>query len=170
MSEISRTGDLDIGQDLQFSRRAWTVQRMSWIVALLVLIAAGVGLFGHGPISQAQESSESGDLRVEYERFARHQGRTKLDIVIDPADKQAAEVRVWVSREYFDAAKTQTIIPEPDTFESASDRVTMVFRRMPGSGPMRVTVELEIEQMGPVNAEIGLVGGSQVSLSQFLYP
>lgn len=170
MSDSGRAGDLDIGQDLQFSKRLWTVQRTAWLVALLVLIAAAVGLFGHGPISNAEASSESGDLYVEYERFARHQGRTKLDILIDPADKQAQEVRVWVNREYFDAAKTQTIIPEPDVFEAASDRVTMVFRRAPNTGPIRVTVELEMEKMGPVTAQIGVAGGSDVSLWQFLYP
>ena len=170
MSSIQRVGDLDIAQDLRFSRRSWVVQRIAWVIGSLLLIGAAAGLFGRGPLSKAEAESDAGDLHVEYERFARHQGRTQLEITVDPADPQAAEVRVWISRAAFDAGKLQNIMPEPDFVEAASERLTLVFRREPDSGPFRISVESEVEEMGPQWTELGVVGGSQVGFRQFLYP
>ncbi len=48
MEQIPRVGDLDIEQDLDFERRQWHVQRVGWVVFLLILLAAFVGLLGTG--------------------------------------------------------------------------------------------------------------------------
>src|SRR5687767_5732095 len=42
-----RVGDLEIGQDLKYQKRQWTVQRAGWaIMCLLLLAAAGASAAG----------------------------------------------------------------------------------------------------------------------------
>lgn len=51
--EVHRVGDLEIEEDLDHQRRCWKLERASWAVMALVLLAAMAGLFGSGPLSWA---------------------------------------------------------------------------------------------------------------------
>ncbi len=51
MTKVQRVGDLEVAQDRTFQRRSWTIQRVGWVVMLLVAAAALAGLTGSGPLS-----------------------------------------------------------------------------------------------------------------------
>jgi hypothetical protein len=65
----SRSSQLQIDEDLAFQRREWKIQRVGWGAMALVIIAALLGVFGTGPLSNATLEREG--LRLEYERFCR---------------------------------------------------------------------------------------------------
>jgi hypothetical protein len=52
MSKMKRVGGLETSQDRDYQRRAWTRQWFGWLVIALILLAAIVGLFGSGLLSQ----------------------------------------------------------------------------------------------------------------------
>lgn len=55
-----RVGDLEVPQDLGFQRRACTFERIGWVAMTLVLLAAIVGVWGEGPLAQAEAVSRDG--------------------------------------------------------------------------------------------------------------
>jgi len=73
-----RVGSLEIVQDMTFQRRAWVVQRIAWVVMLLIVVAAVLGLFATGPLSGTTAKTDDGVLTIEYGRFARHDAQTDL--------------------------------------------------------------------------------------------
>ena len=59
-------GDLEVGQDLDFQRREWAVQRVGWGAMALVILAALLGLFGSsGPLSRAATNAADDLVRLE---------------------------------------------------------------------------------------------------------
>jgi len=91
-SILKRIGDLDINQDLAFQRRSWSLQRIGWGLIALVLIAALLGLFGHGPLSEATTDDPSLPIRLAYERFGRFGSPLVLRIRVEPAAAIARQV------------------------------------------------------------------------------
>src|SRR5919106_6001727 len=70
---------LQIDQDLAYQQREWLVERVGWIVMLLLIVAAAAGIFGNGVLSRASVS-DGKQLRIEYERFAHYLTPTSLKV------------------------------------------------------------------------------------------
>ena len=62
MSDSHRVGDLEISPDLNFQRRSWAMQRFAWVVLALFILAALLGLFGPGPLSQTRAEQQDSPL------------------------------------------------------------------------------------------------------------
>src|SRR5437763_389442 len=100
MGEIPRVGDLEVGQDLDFLRRAWVLQRVGWGVLALLVLAAVLGLVGPGPLCRAVEADSAGLLRLEYERFEHLETNATLRLHLAPGVAQEGKVRLALSQDY----------------------------------------------------------------------
>ena len=60
MAQLHRLGELDVSEDLAFTRREWLLRRVVWALVLVTLLAALCGLLGIGPLSQV--SAADGQL------------------------------------------------------------------------------------------------------------
>lgn len=89
-----RVGDLSIDDDPGFQQHEWRVQRLGWIAALVVLLAAALGLFGGDILSQA--TAGEGGLVVEYDRFIRFGAPTTLLLRLSPEAVADGAVGVWL--------------------------------------------------------------------------
>jgi hypothetical protein len=156
---------LQIEQDLNFQAREWRVQRYAWIGIAIVLIAAGLGLFGNGLLSGA--SVENDGLKLEYDRFGRFQQTTSLRFTISHDSPGAA--RLFISREYLDGFKIEDVKPPPEKVESNSQGIIYSFSREEGDN-IGVTFHLHPEQIGLVSGRIGRANDQPLSFRQFIYP
>ncbi len=52
LQQVDDSDALEIYDDPESHRRGWMAQRVAWSAALLVLLAAGLGLFGGGVLSR----------------------------------------------------------------------------------------------------------------------
>jgi hypothetical protein len=170
MDDIQRVGDLDIVQDLEFQRRGWRVQRLSWMGMGLIVLGALAGLFGSGPLSQGKVSSPNDSLQLEYDRFGRFQAPAKLKIILGAGTEQDGQVKVWLSRSYLETAEVQQVTPQPESVEASPDRLTYVFRTTALDRPTAVTFHLEPEQIGFQTGQIGVFSGQTLKFNQLIYP
>ena len=170
MGNIPRIGDLQVGQDLEFQRREWVVERIGWGLMALLVIAALFGLLGGGPLSQATAGGEGGPFQVQYGRFVRHRAPTDMEITLQPGAVQEDKARVWVDREWLDTIDLQSVLPEPDSMQAGGDRLIYVFELDEPGAPASIKFDYMPVKYGARIVSVGLDGGESVSFNQVVYP
>ena len=168
MSDPKRIGSIEVDQDLDHARRLWRVQRVGWVVMLLIVLAATLGVFGHGPLAGAQAHTSS--LTVDYDRFARHGAMTSLEAEVAPTALRGDTAKLWLSREYLEGVALESVIPEPDRVDTRGDVVLFTFMTTDRSRPVRITFNVRPDAYGSEPARAGIDGGDSVSFRQFIYP
>jgi hypothetical protein len=161
--------DTDIEQDEPFERRSYAVQRVGWIVMTLIVAAAAAGPLGSGPIGKTTAAAP-GAFTVEYERLTRYQAKQTLQIHLQPGATARREARVWINRQFLDSSKIETVIPSPVRIEGSADRLYYVFHMAKPGDPLLVAFNIQAEQIGLLDARIGVDDGGEVAFRQFVYP
>jgi hypothetical protein len=166
-----RPRSLNVEQDLRFERREWAVQRSGWTVLLLILVAALLGLCGSsGRFGAASAGDEAGLLQVSYARFPRHAAPTTLEIRLGPDATQGERVGVWVDRAFLDRFELEAVVPEPESVELGSDRLTYVFPIAEPGLPVAIVFNLRADDYGRQIGRLGLPDGSSLRFRQFVLP
>src|SRR5688572_32122600 len=125
--KLTRVGTFELGQDLPFERRTWTVQRIGWMAMALVVAAALAGVFGNGLLSHAMLTSPEQLFKLEYERFLRFQARAELRLAIAQPAIDQGQARILISQEYLRNMRLQTIVPQPTRIETTDAGVVYSF-------------------------------------------
>ena len=162
MSAVSKKRTLEIEEDLTFQKKEWLFQRIGVTILLLFVGAALLGLTGMGgPMSHGEAGERGGPLHVEYERFVRRNAQATIKVRMHGAP---GDVRFWVSSEYFEHVRVDSIVPAPQLVSVEEGR--HVYEIRASSPDVTVTLELEHLTSGTRTAEIGLAGGPSVRFSQ----
>lgn len=170
MSEPHRVGDLDIAEDPGFQRKEWTIQRVGWVVMLLIVVLALLGLFGTGPLSSASEEADGGALAVEYQRFVRHDGRSTLSFEVDGSLATDNQIELWIAQDYLAEVEVQSVSPEPAETRGAGNRTIFVFTIDDPGAPLEVSFSLKPQEMGRYPGKAGVTDGPTVTFDQISYP
>jgi hypothetical protein len=170
MPAIIRVGDLEVDQDLEFQQRSWTVQRIGWIVMPLIVLAALLGLLGPGPLSSAAAGSEAGPLWLEYERLGHWERPTTLQVHLGANVAAQGLIRIWLDSAYVEKMQIEQVTPQPESVALAANRLIYTFQIVEPGQPTSITFHLKPEKFGLSSGEVGLVEGSSLQFSQFIYP
>ncbi|MGH9943441.1 MAG: hypothetical protein ACRD9R_13925 [Pyrinomonadaceae bacterium] len=170
MSDIKRVGDIEIGEDMRTQRRQWAIERIGWVLMLLVALAALAGLLGPGPLSGTSAATPDSLLQVEYNRFERRQSPVMLRVRLGPGAARGGQLRLSLNRDYVEGIQIERIEPEPDTVEAHADRYVYVFNAPDISGATSVTFRFEPNRYGRAPVRLWIEGGPQLSFRQFFYP
>jgi hypothetical protein len=170
MSGLRRIGDLEIEEDIGFQRRDWAVRHIAWAILALIILAALLGLFSNGILSQATLGGDEAALQLEYERFGRHKAPMTLKVRLGPKAIQEGRARLWLERNYLNTIKVETITPQPDSVESSANRLIYVFSAPGSNYSVEVTFVVQSEKVGRQAGQVGLAGGPALSFRQFIYP
>lgn len=136
----------------------------------LTTLAALLGLLGRGPLSRTTVGAESEPLSVEYNRFGRFQSPTTLRLNLGSDAARKGLVRVWLDRDYLENVQIQQITPEPQRVEAGSERLIYVFQLSELNQRTAVTFYLQLEHIGFLPGQVGLVEGQTLNFNQFIYP
>ena len=169
-SQLSRVGTLDINQDLDFQRRSWTAQRVSWGVMGLILIAAILGVFGSGPLSHTSVRAPQAPISLNYARFTRYLRPTTIAVHIDAEGVQSEHVRIWFTPTYVQRMTLQGITPPAEWVEVGTEQMTFVFRAAQPGQALVVSFHFQSQELGSVTGQVGVEQHPPLSLSQFVYP
>ena len=171
MAKPKQSDSLEIAEDMDFQRASWRVQRVGWVVMILLAFAALAGLFGGGPLSNRVAGELSSGVAIEYERFIRLDAPQAIVFEIAPTGMESDSVaRVWLDRAWIDSNQINEISPQPVSSELYADRIVYAFKVSRSPVPLRVRFNLENRAMGRVRGRAGLVNGAPLSFEQFAYP
>lgn len=166
----NRVGDLELDQDLTYQQREWRIERISWIVWALLVLAALLGILGPGPLSKATAGNAGDPIWVEYQRFVRHRSPTELIVYVAPDGSEEGALSLQIDQELTEKAQIERIDPEPAKEQAGMGRITYTFPIDEGDAVLHVIYHLELESFGPSTIRVGLEGGPEVSINQFVYP
>lgn len=161
--------DLQVDEDLTFQERAWRVERTGWVAAGVVILLAFFGLFGDGPLSNRVLRTPDGRLTVSVHRFERHRSPSAIVVRVQPRQGEEA-VQVWVSRDFAEDQRFETVHPEPDSVTVGEDRLVYEFRVGENERVVEISFDVQPDGIGPAKGRIGLQNGESVSFSQFVFP
>jgi hypothetical protein len=166
MPDIPRVGDLQVHQDLRHSAREFIVERVGWCAFGLILVAALLGLLGPGLLSRA--IAEQGELRVEYDRFIRHQAPTEIRVHARPQDD--GKIHLRINREYLERMDLTSVQPPPASVQGGPSEHTFIVDWPDRSRPATLTLRVEARAYGLVPIQIGAAEGRPVRGWQIVYP
>jgi hypothetical protein len=168
MTATGQVGDLEQERDLRFQGRAWVIQRGGWLVMLLIIVAALLGLLGAGPLSSA--TAETGPLQLQYSRFERRHAPAALEVRVENRAFHQGQVELWLASDYLEHIEITSIIPEPEGVIEAGDRAVYRFKVDEEAEAAMIRFALEPDDSGPSTGRIGVVGGPELAFWQFVYP
>lgn len=170
MQTVSRTDDIEAGCDPEFESRWWRVQRIVWVILVLILLAGVAGLFGHGPLSEATAHPPRSQLRVRYDRLARRETPSSLKLRLEKAALASGLVRIRLNRALLDHMQLKQIVPTPLESEPLADGARFVFRTDPSRESAVIIFIENPATPGFVEAEVCVEGAEPVRFRQFVFP
>ena len=161
---------------LEFQRNNWRAERVGWAALAAVVLAALLGLFGDGVLSNDEAASADGMLTVAYRRFLRAESPAKLEVTAAQALADGGRLAIRLDAAWLARFEIVAIEPEPESTTLAPDRTTFLFATTAASAtaatasePVTVRFRLEAEKAGVAAGAVG-VGTAQIELRQFVYP
>src|SRR5690606_24516949 len=112
---------------LRFQNNNWIAERVGWVFLAGVVLAAILGLFGHGAFSNAGAATADGALTAAYPRFLRAESPVQLDVTAAPALAADGRLSIWLDAAYLARFEVVGIEPEPESTELGSERRTFHF-------------------------------------------
>jgi hypothetical protein len=151
---------LPIEDDISLHKAGWIIQRIGWALMFAFLIAAVLGLFGEGPLSERK--IHSGNIEVEYDRF----GRYEHGMLVRIESQNETISSISISEEYMEAFRINTIVPTPLKEVAANGTVEFLFE-----GPTNTVVTFYAMpvQRKTVNGSFR-VNNDSFSIKQTIYP
>lgn len=168
MATVQRVGDLEISEDKQFQQREWKMERIGWVLMMLLVIAGLLGLLG-GPGLFSDATVAAPNLQVNYSRFVHLLEDTSLRLSASPVEGEDT-IRISISNTLLEDMRIEGIVPEPESVEAASDHLTFSFQLQAPNEEAVVTFYLNPTQPGTKQGWLGIDGGRSVELSLFVYP
>lgn len=169
MSGLKQVGTLQIDQDLPYQQKFWVIQLAGWIVFLMLLLAAALGLAGGaGPLNQS--SVDNGQIEVKYQPFARRVAPTDIDVTLKSLAGSTAQL--MVQRDFLNEYQIQKITPEPSSVKAGDDMLIYEFSVPEGATSLGVSFALEpdAKTIGSTSGGIGQTREALILIRQFVYP
>ena len=156
-----------IQENMPMQQRVWRFERVGWYVLVLIVLLAVAGLFGNGPLSDAEVMSQDGRLKVEYQRLSRSGTTDNLFITVQGIPGQPVTVELEGS--LLRKASIETIQPEPQMSMSHGPALLL---QLGTSKDGRATLYLTLrsEHVGTLEGIVRAGPQSAVNFSTFLYP
>ena len=160
---MSRTPrGFEIDEDLNFQKKEWFVQRIGMGLLFVSVLGAALGLTGMGgPLSRGEAGRREDAVFVEFERFVRCGATATIRLHLRGAP---GDVKFWVSAPYFEHARLERVVPQPQLVSVEQSRHIYTIRS--GSPEVTITLDVEHQTYGWIDASIGLVGGPSVRIGQ----
>jgi hypothetical protein len=159
---------IQVPQNLKVQYKSWTLQRIGWIIMILIVLAAALGLFGQGILSKTKIFSSSKSLQLEYERFMRFGGRSEMLFNLN-TQSPADTIILTLNNTYLDYIQVESVQPEI-LFNKVDGKVTnYYFLKSELSNQIKFIIHIKPLKTGSVNGQIK-ANDEILNFTHYIYP
>ncbi|MGB5958392.1 hypothetical protein [Pseudomonas sp.] len=156
-----------VQEDMPMQQRVWRFERVGWYLLVVIVLLALAGLFGNGPLSDAEVVSQDGRVKVEYQRLSRSGTTDSLFITVQGTPGQP--VMVELEGTLLRQASIETLQPEPQASMSHGPALLLQLGTSK-DGMATLYLTLRSEHVGTLEGVVRAGSNSAVHFSTFLYP
>ena len=156
-----------VEEDMRMQQRVWRFERVGWYALVLVVLLGLAGVFGNGPLSNAQVTSEDGRVHVEYQRLSRSGTTDNLRITV--RGKPGEPVVVVLGGSLLREASIETMQPQPQVSRSHGQSLLLQLGTS-HDGMATLYLTLRSEHVGRLEGVVRAGQDSTVQFATFLYP
>jgi hypothetical protein len=142
--------ELAVGSDPEFQRLWVRAERVIWSLLILFLAAAFAGLFGRGPLANAEARAADGSFAVKYERVQRYASPSVITVEFQPEGIQNGQILLWVSDSLVKPLGNQRVVPQPLRSELRDGGILYTFPANPPSE----SIEFQTQPTGVGRSEL----------------
>lgn len=157
----------DFLADPAFLRRENLFERVGWIFMGLLVVAAMLGLFGNGILSESILKKEQ--FQMKYDRFLHFGDLTTLEIEVASEKGEAGVVAIAFATDYMHKFRLEKIQPEPES-SAHGDQILFWFTATGTKGPVKIQFRMEPQTIGTMEGKIFVNGEDGYVFRQFVYP
>lgn len=151
--------EIQIADDLPFTRKSWKVERLGWMLLALFLLAGVLGALGPGLLSGVKAG---GPLLVEYDRFGRYETPGALRVRLPKGARN-----LWIENRWLKDVEVQSVRPEPVRVEARPGWTVYSFV---AEEDVEARLDVVHHSSGRVEGRFGVSPDRAVRVSQFVYP
>lgn len=160
-----RDDGLQLEEHRGFQERFWSLQRVVWILFVLFLLAALLGLTGSGgPLSRQTVALEGGS--IDYPRISRWEAADEVVVRFAPgADRH----RLMLSSSFADALQVEGIQPEPESSVAGAGGAELSFATAAGEAA-EITIHVTPLRPGYSTFDVSIDDGAPGTLGMLALP
>ncbi|MDT9598706.1 hypothetical protein [Sphingosinicella rhizophila] len=165
---MQKPDELELNSDRSFQSKLWRTQRLGWLLMIIVIVAALVGLTGKGgPLASNTLSGTGGTFT--YPRVARWQSADELRLKVAGSTGGTATIELGTG--LIDALAIERINPEPIRSVATAEGQRLEFEVGPGPEPKEIIISIRPSRPGWVRHALVRPGsGSPVYVSFLVLP
>ncbi|MGS7251020.1 hypothetical protein HG549_11315 [Pseudomonas sp. SK] len=156
-----------VEEDMRMQQRVWRFERVGWYMLVVIVLLALAGLFGNGPLSDAQVASDDGRVRVDYQRLSRSGTTDNLRITVRGTPGEP--VQVVLGGSLLREASIETMQPQPQLSRSHGQSLLLQLGTS-HDGMATLYLTLRSEHVGRLEGVVRAGQDSTVQFATFLYP
>lgn len=156
-----------VHEDMRMQQSVWTFERVGWYALVIIVLLALAGVFGNGPLSNAEAVSADGKLRVQYQRLSRTGTVDTLRIMVQGS--AGKPLTVTLDGTLFREASIETMQPAPLSSMSKGQALLLQLGTS-NDGLATLYLTVRSEYVGTLRGMVEADPGTAVSLSTFLFP
>lgn len=168
---MSTTAPLEgvAGTETRTPERAWRIERGGWVLMVLIMLAATLGVFAEGPLSWSTMRQSSTGVVVDYERLVRRGGPTGLSITVPAEHAGGGTIALWIDENYLNDVRIDNISPTPDSVTAEGGGLLYEFA-VGSTTNLNVSISLQPDAIGWRTIRLGLPDHPTLEAWQFMYP
>ncbi|BCG08535.1 hypothetical protein [Buttiauxella agrestis] len=144
------------------------LRRIGFALLLAIVIAAMVGLFSRGYISDARIVNDSGTLRIDYEKYSRLM--SDVDMKITSSQIRENRNRIILGGDFMDSFRIDTLQPQPDKMYSLNGKMVLEYSVSAPGSEQTLWLSLTPMKFGATHSTVAIDNGPEITLHQFIYP
>ncbi|AHF76060.1 hypothetical protein Sant_0986 [Sodalis praecaptivus] len=167
-SDDYRSRQYPVQEHMAFQRLAWTLQRWGTFLLFLFVLLAALGLFSQGLMSDASRQSSSGNLKLEYDRFARNTTDTHYVIHVRINKENAMQIKL--TGNIINNFDIEYIQPQPQSASLNNNTLTLTQSIPEKDQWYSMYITLKPNKMGYFTNTIMTSGTEKITFNQLVYP
>lgn len=159
--------DYPVQEFMHVQQRHWRLERVGWVVFLLIVLLASLGVFSQGVLSLTTVESADAALAVDYQRFERNSAAGEMTVRLQ--GEAGGVMQLDITGDLLNKFAIEGIQPAPLNSESLGDGLRLSFRT-DRAGDATVYLALRVAGLGSSQSQFAITGSTPIAVDQFIYP